>query len=547
MSDGRCQSTWRWLWVALVIVLAFGVRFYRLGSQSFWIDEAFQVQLAARQPGEIIRGYDPHADWLSRDQAPLSFLVLHPFLSAEHAEWSARLPSAVFGVCDVAAVFLVAALLLPYPTALLAALLIAGSPLHVWYSQEARWYAQWEILTTFSYFALLQAWRSGSRLAWASYALMALLNIYTFIFSLFVTACQSLTAWWLSRFAGTSRRFLVTFAGVQLCVIVAAAPVFRMALGHIGMQTGTPRPTTPAALAYTVYAYAVGFTLGPPLAYLHALPGVLRSIADYPIVVLVGLIFVPLVGLGVRSVLRRPLAAAVLIPWLCGPALAVFVLTLSTNVTYQVRYSIVALPAFVMTVASGVRTLRPGWLRWGALFATAGCTLAALGNYYWDPRYGKEDVRDALAHVRKAGIAGAAILPVGQIELAVIHYGRGLDVLPAGSCVHADGGGRAPAGMPRVLWVIVGRDWEAEGSRCLAQLSRSYASVAEERFPGIALWLLQQRNDERVGNATSPAANFCVADSGCTAAENVVRASANLGGPRASVAHEGGADKGAIG
>jgi len=46
----------------------------------------------------------------------------------------------------------------------------------VWYSQEARWYAQWLCFTALSYLAFLRAVRRGGRLSWTVYVVVTALD-----------------------------------------------------------------------------------------------------------------------------------------------------------------------------------------------------------------------------------------------------------------------------------------------------------------------------------------------------------------------------------
>jgi predicted membrane-bound mannosyltransferase len=185
----------RWIPIGLLVVLAVGVRLYHLGHENFWIDEVEQVQVASQPIEEILRNYDPGADPRLYQQAPLSLIITHLFLlPSASPEWAARLPSVIFGVGSVLALYLVACELSAAPVPLLAALFLTVSPLHVWYSQEARWYAQWVFLATLAYWAFLRAWRLGRMRHWVSYATLTLLNVYTFILSFVVVGCQTLSA-----------------------------------------------------------------------------------------------------------------------------------------------------------------------------------------------------------------------------------------------------------------------------------------------------------------------------------------------------------------
>src|SRR5207249_5195346 len=123
-----------------------------------------------------------------------------------------------------------------------------------------------------------------------------------------------------------------------------------------------------------------GFSLGPTLAYLHAAPPVQQILSDFPAVAIVLALVVPLLAYGLRGLRENRQAAAVLLPWLVGPPLLVFALALFTNVTYQVRYTLAALPAFAVLVALGVSTMDrpvPCGLLLGALL---GCLCSALAN-----------------------------------------------------------------------------------------------------------------------------------------------------------------------
>lgn len=68
-----------------------------------------------------------------------------------------------------------------------ALMLVAVSPLHVLYAQEAREYSLWTLTTCLSSAALLQAMQLKTRLSWAIYAATVTLGLYTFTFSAFVT------------------------------------------------------------------------------------------------------------------------------------------------------------------------------------------------------------------------------------------------------------------------------------------------------------------------------------------------------------------------
>ncbi len=65
--------------------------------------------------------------------------------------------------------------------------LIAVSPFHVLYAQEAREYGLWSVTTLLSSATLLRAMRLKTKLSWGMYAVTVALGLYTFLFSGLVT------------------------------------------------------------------------------------------------------------------------------------------------------------------------------------------------------------------------------------------------------------------------------------------------------------------------------------------------------------------------
>ncbi|GAB4236365.1 MAG: hypothetical protein Kow00121_63680 [Elainellaceae cyanobacterium] len=73
-------------------------------------------------------------------------------------------------------------------TAWIAIALVAVSPFHVVYAQEARPYSLWMAVTVWCSWAFLRAIRLPTRRHWGLYATMMALSFYTFLYSMFVAA-----------------------------------------------------------------------------------------------------------------------------------------------------------------------------------------------------------------------------------------------------------------------------------------------------------------------------------------------------------------------
>ncbi len=135
----------------LILILATGLRFHHIGTQSFWNDEGNTARLVERPVRLITEGAagDIHP--------PGYYLLLHGWRAkVGESEFALRAFSALCGVLTVAAA--AASATMPRRSKLAAwtaATLVAVHPLAVAYSQEARMYAQLGLVTALTLWAAL--------------------------------------------------------------------------------------------------------------------------------------------------------------------------------------------------------------------------------------------------------------------------------------------------------------------------------------------------------------------------------------------------------
>jgi|GEM_PF-1208776 len=117
-----------------ILVAALGLRLANLGGKSLWLDEAYSV-IQSQRPEVAVMG------WADKVHPPFHFMLLHYWMDIfGTAEAVVRLPSVIASVLNVLLLFWLAYRLLGPRAALLAAGLLALSPLDIWYAQEARMY-----------------------------------------------------------------------------------------------------------------------------------------------------------------------------------------------------------------------------------------------------------------------------------------------------------------------------------------------------------------------------------------------------------------------
>jgi len=139
------RSIFHYLLLAVITLLAAGLRFYRLGEWSFWIEEHHSLRHTAElnSLASIIQS-----------GRPLYYLISKQALNYWGvSEWSARIVPAFLGIISVPLVYVLTKKLFGFIPAFLATLLLVISPWHIYWSQNARFYTLLLLLYTLSIFA----------------------------------------------------------------------------------------------------------------------------------------------------------------------------------------------------------------------------------------------------------------------------------------------------------------------------------------------------------------------------------------------------------
>src|SRR5262245_54174362 len=133
--------------VGMVVAGGLALRFYAIGAKSLWIDESFSIWMAS-QPLDVL--------WRSTVQLdqhpPLYYTLLHFWLALGDGEAVVRGFSALWGALMLPVMYLIGERVGGRALGLLSALILAISPLHIWFAQQARMYT---MLTFFAGVALL--------------------------------------------------------------------------------------------------------------------------------------------------------------------------------------------------------------------------------------------------------------------------------------------------------------------------------------------------------------------------------------------------------
>lgn len=266
-------ASWAATWVPVLLVLALGtfLRFFRIGAQPLWLDEATSAGFAQRSLAQLW-------SWSSivdPGNPPLYYSLLHGWVKFGDGEGTLRTLSALIGVSTIPLVYALGRTIRDHRLGIVGALLFAISPFQVWYSQEARGYALLTLGATSAMWGvaslLRDPERSGSTRgalgAWFAYVsgtTVALLSHNTAVF-LLIGANALMLGWWSAHGRG-SRGFLRNWLLAQLAVLllwISWLPALVHQVADGDAYAWIPRPTFGSVFS-GVYAVYAGVTRATP-------------------------------------------------------------------------------------------------------------------------------------------------------------------------------------------------------------------------------------------------------------------------------------------
>lgn len=236
-----------------------------------WYDEiATLVQSLRGGLTDVVTSYPSN-----NDHPLFSLLAKLSMLAMGEGNLAFRLPAILFGVATVPALYLLTREVAGRAEALGAALLLAVSYHHVWFSQNARGYTIMAFLTVVMVLALIRAveGRRPAGTALAVYAVCLALAAYTHLTMVLVGIGQALGVLvWLALF-GRGRAVLPLLAGLAAACAGAAALTLAlyapMLSEVIAFFAGAPPETAEAAPPATDAARAIATPLWAVMAALR--------------------------------------------------------------------------------------------------------------------------------------------------------------------------------------------------------------------------------------------------------------------------------------
>ncbi len=505
----------------LIVLLAFGLRVYRLDWQSIWYDEGLSIYLAQQSPEQTI------ALSAMTDHPPLHALLLGLWMRiAGESDFVVRFLSVFFGVLVVALVFALGQIF-DRRVGLMAAFLAAIAPMAIYYSQETRGYMVLTtliLIATMAFIKLMTGTRR--RRAWIAYIGAISTALYTHYFAAFAWAALLLASAVLLPAYRRPLRHWLSWGAAQAVIVLLFVPWLPNAIAQAGSNaTYFPgRVTWETVVGDTWRAFTVGewgdasivgwawlglIVTGLTMAMIHR-----RDAADAEesrpklcvsgVITLLSLVVIPLLMMSALAWLKPKFAPRYLLPSL--PALivlaAISVAQLIDILRSRYRFiaSIGLIVSLTLPVADSVSLLR----------------------LYTDPLLARPDVRSVAGYIEAHGAPSDAIVLVGGHQApAFNHYYRGSaevipmppDLLPAAQSpldAHAIAQLADIAAVHPRIWLVL---WQNEISdptdvildELIAQGNRQHVG---RNFIGMGLMLFSVPNDFSYQEAPARTVHF---------------------------------------
>jgi mannosyltransferase len=365
----------------LLFTLAGAVlRLLHLGAKSLWLDEPATVAIA-RLPWPQFK----HIWWYGEaSYQGAYFLLMRGWLHLGQSEAWIRLPSAIFAIASIPLIYFVARRLAGDAAALASAALLAFSPTHVYYSQEARGYPMAILLVLASAWCFVLAVEANRERDWLLWTLCGALAFYTHFFASLALLAQACSLVVLRKPAQWRR---MLFHGCLLLVLAAPGLTFVLRVpSHTTSFPWMPQATPKQMLHLALFLGGAGEKLVlSGILWVAAVLAIWRGRKDGPEIFWRGVL---------------------LISWAFVPVLLMAVISLYNPVFVQ-RYMIFCLPATIMLAGRGMTALPKHHLGFWLVLALC---VSSIVNIFMGYRKPREDWRDATAAVLAAAQPGDAVL-----------------------------------------------------------------------------------------------------------------------------------------
>lgn len=410
----------------VICATALLLRLIGLDKESAWWDEySSLVHLDRVTLWEFLR----HNRTLDPATLPLYYSLEYLWSSLVGTNtYLMRIPSLAIGLACIPALYAVGAHALGRRAGLIAAALLALSPIHIFHAQGIRMYVLLTLLALLSMYTFIRLRDGGGRWWWGAHAAAQFLLSWTHPFALLVPVVQ-LFAWMTM---GYKARMQVVRWGGLVALVWTPALIYLSRVEYWPEETTAGwfmLPTFLGTLAdiFADDVVAATFQLRiSPLAWqwFPALSPVLPTLRPIMDVALVGAFVAAVMHI---VVLLRGKSApqsqnvVLLLLWLVLPVLLLYVASLLIRPMIFPRYTVHCSLALYLLAGLGLDTIRLPVLRWAATFTVMGLMLFQTSLLHPGPQ--RSDYLGVARHIEMSpGSDTGVVIVLGELWRDVFAY-----------------------------------------------------------------------------------------------------------------------------
>jgi len=369
----------------LIFLAGAWLRFYKLGSQSMWQDEAYAVSCSQQSIPGII-------EWQIKDSSPPLYYILLKLWSTfnDYGEWWIRSFSVMNGILFLIVLFLIVKKLVNNETALFALGITAISPYMIYYSQETRMYSMLPLLSVLIFYCFISYKKNNSKAALILYTLLSLVLLYTHNYGIFIVGTGFLVSI-LKRRSG-EKELLWT----HLIILVFYLPwIFGILTQLSGNNTAWIHTPELKDLARTL-VYFAGWSWKLPFKA----PDILFIITGLIIIIIAFLFSIFSLYFTNKNNYqdcKSPVDIKILVFFLIIPAFTSFLISYLKPIYVAGRYDVIFYPFFIILVALGLSRMDNTKFKYILFIMLILSNAFLLKSYYHD--FNKSNDRDLANYI----------------------------------------------------------------------------------------------------------------------------------------------------
>lgn len=489
--------------LALILLLGSFLRLFKLGEESFWLDESATVYAANQSASYIVgniynkRVLVPEYFKDGGGEMPAYFLLSYYWTRLVGLdEFKMRLLPAIFGIISILMIYILGKEIFNKEVALIAAFILAINHQNINYSQEARMYSLLVLLAISSTYFLARALK-GKNKYWTFYVISAALMLYTHYLTFFIIGFHAVFILiYIKTYIKLLKKIFLAYLAIFLIYLPWIPTFIKQFYESAPNSQFFGKPTF-----FSLSEVFVGFNSwvspdwGTRLALramnFQILPasGWLLIICILSLAFILGVSFVAGV---VKKFSFKDSNRILLILWFAVPFIAPFLISVSYpehSIFKSVKYVLFASPAYYILAAKGIYNLRK--YSKAIIILIAILSIAPLYSYYANPD--KESWRELGAYLNENRITDEVVMVNGPGNfLPLIYYYSNLDNIKGVRNLEQ---AKEAVNDENNVWLVYAMEKFYDPNETIKKyLDSDYYLAKKEEFVGIRVFQYRKQN-----------------------------------------------------